>query len=130
MFRSFDNYCSLSSMDVRVNLFSSDEGMHVSHTLGARTLVKALKIGALLINGRDPPSAAVGSTSFPLSPRGRSHDGVRELLQGCSGRLLFHIGNLTLTAEIISTGECKQLQRFIKTAGTLVNGRQCDTPLS
>lgn len=84
----------------------------LTHTLGARTLVKALKTGALLISERDPPSAVVGSASFRLPPRGHSHDGVWELLQGCSGRLLFHIGNLTLTAEIISTGECKQASTF------------------
>lgn len=62
---------------MRVNLFSSDDWIaRLTHTLGARTLVKALKIGALLINERDPPSAVVGSASFRLPPRGHSHDGV------------------------------------------------------
>lgn len=44
-----------------VELIYSDDGMHVSW---CRTLINGLKIGALLINEGDPPSAVGGSVSF------------------------------------------------------------------
>lgn len=47
----------------------------------------------------------VGSTSF-VYPQEVTHVEWCELLQCRSSRVLFHIGNLRLAAEIVSAGEC------------------------
>lgn len=92
----------------------------MSHAARRRTLISGLKIGALLIN----QWWAAGASFIP--ERSLPCGGLWAFTVPERRAFMSHWKSETGGRDGCCQWVCKQLKRFVRAAGTMINGRQCD----